>query len=646
MKTIQIMSLKLENFKCHRLLTMTFDGESRTIYGDNAAGKTSIYDGLTWLLFGKTSGGSSDNEILKPVGADGHVLDHNAVTAVEAVFLVSDGTDTTVTLRRELQEVWTSRRGCSEQVFDGNTSAYYIDGVPMKKNEYDRRVKELVDETAFRLLTSVFFFAETMPWKDRRAVLAELCGSMTDTQLMYEDERFTGLIEKIGAGDLEDYRKMLAARKKGLAADRDTIPARISEQETVISSLAGTDFDALQEKYDMQESIVRDLEAKLNSLKNDTQTEKLQAQMSVLAAELDKLDAENKAYRALQEKSKPDTAQSRSKLSYLNSYRDRLLGEVASNRTTLERNTKQLEALREKWASVNAEVFDGDMCPACGQRMPQNKINEARIQFKDHKKARLSGIELDAGDLKEVCGRLEVLISDEEQEIKDLEKMIDEAEIEVTAAQEAAAVVTVSDLPDYEKRKAAIETEGKAVRDELSELMKESDSTVKAVELQLADARLKSKQTSEQLGCRGALDFAEKRISELREKQKEAARQLEEIDRELFLIEDFVRFKAKRVEERVNGCFRLATFRLFKELVNGGLEECCDAVHDGVPYQALNNGMRINIGLDIIRTLSDHYGVKVPLFIDNAESVTELADAGTQTVRLVVSAQDKTLRVE
>ena len=53
MKEIKINRLTLENFKCHRLLNLVLDGGSVSIYGDNATGKTSLYDALTWLLFGK-----------------------------------------------------------------------------------------------------------------------------------------------------------------------------------------------------------------------------------------------------------------------------------------------------------------------------------------------------------------------------------------------------------------------------------------------------------------------------------------------------------------------------------------------------------------------------------------------------------------
>ena len=56
--------------------------------------------------------------------------------------------------------------------------------------------------------------------------------------------------------------------------------------------------------------------------------------------------------------------------------------------------------------------------------------------------------------------------------------------------------------------------------------------------------------------------------------------------------------------------------------------------------------MRINLGVDVIRTISRHYGLTVPLVVDNAESVTTLMDAGTQVIRMVVSEMDKSLRIE
>ena len=135
-------------------------------------------------------------------------------------------------------------------------------------------------------------------------------------------------------------------------------------------------------------------------------------------------------------------------------------------------------------------------------------------------------------------------------------------------------------------------------------------------------------------------------MEELREDARNAAECLDAIEGQLYLMEEFTRYKTGFVEESVNGMFRLAKFRLFREQANGGLEDRCDVVVNGVPYMGLNNGMKINVGIDIINTLSAAYGVSVPLFVDNAESVTRLENCAGQIIRLVVSETDKELRTE
>ena len=138
----------------------------------------------------------------------------------------------------------------------------------------------------------------------------------------------------------------------------------------------------------------------------------------------------------------------------------------------------------------------------------------------------------------------------------------------------------------------------------------------------------------------------ESRIADLRKQAADAATQLEAIDQQMWLIEEFIRYKASFLEDSVNGLFRLARFRLFRQQANGGLEERCDVVYGGVPYASINSGAQINVGIDIINTMSRVHGVSVPLFVDNAESVTHLESMDTQVIRLAVSEADKKLRCE
>mgnify|MGYP006310335581 CR=1 FL=1 len=44
MKQIRLNSLRLKNFKGVRALTLDLQGRDAVVYGDNATGKTTIYD--------------------------------------------------------------------------------------------------------------------------------------------------------------------------------------------------------------------------------------------------------------------------------------------------------------------------------------------------------------------------------------------------------------------------------------------------------------------------------------------------------------------------------------------------------------------------------------------------------------------------
>ena len=139
----------------------------------------------------------------------------------------------------------------------------------------------------------------------------------------------------------------------------------------------------------------------------------------------------------------------------------------------------------------------------------------------------------------------------------------------------------------------------------------------------------------------------QRRIEELRRREQTLADEYAEMERQTFLTEQFIRVKVGLLEERINSRFKLARFRLFEQQVNGALSEVCEVLGpDGAPFNGgLNNAARINIGIDIINTLAEHYGMTAPLFIDNAEAVNQLIDAPCQLIRLVVSEADTTLQV-
>ena len=570
MTEIKIDRLRLENFKCHRNLELDFGGQNVSIYGDNAAGKTSVYDALTWLLFGKDSAGNGEKNFdVKPLSAAGAVADHNAITSVEAALLVAGAP---ITLKRTYREVWSTKRGSSAVTFDGHVSEYYIDGVPCKKNAFDSRIREIVPEDTFRLLTSVSCFVQDLHWQKRRAVLFDIAGTLTDREIMAPDSRFAALSQTLGNMPLEDYRrKLLAGRKDFLGAKTD-IPARISECQKTVAELEGIDYEGIR--------------AEIGAL--EAEAEQVAAQIHATGAE--------------------DGERLRSELNQLEHRLTRDRAQLQAAEQSAAAHEKSIEESRARWISVNQEGFTGGSCPTCGQSLPAHQLKAATDAFESRKRSRLQEIERTAASQKTA--------------MEQAQSRAAQLTAEIRQAEERAATL-----------RNALSVAGEAPRDD-------------ALRDRLAALRQEIAGKWETVGKRSALDRARQRIGELQQEARNAAECLESIEAMLYQIEEFTRYKARFVEDSINSQFHTARFRLFREQANGGLEERCDVVYEGIPYSGLNNGAKINVGIDIINTLSRYYGVAVPLFVDNAESVTRLEYAATQVIRLVVSESDKKLRCE
>jgi hypothetical protein len=138
----------------------------------------------------------------------------------------------------------------------------------------------------------------------------------------------------------------------------------------------------------------------------------------------------------------------------------------------------------------------------------------------------------------------------------------------------------------------------------------------------------------------------EKRIEELKASEKLLSKEFEDLEGQLYLMDQFIRAKVSMLTNRINSKFETVKWKLFSELINGGVEECCEITVNGVGYNSgLNNSARINAGLEIVKVLQSHYQLKAPVFADNAEAVNNLVDVGCQMIRLYVS-EDKQLRIE
>lgn len=115
------------------------------------------------------------------------------------------------------------------------------------------------------------------------------------------------------------------------------------------------------------------------------------------------------------------------------------------------------------------------------------------------------------------------------------------------------------------------------------------------------------------------------------------AQQIANVEKEQFVIENFIKAKVDALENVVNSKFKFVKFKMFDELINGGVVECCEVLVDGVPYRDCNTASKINAGIDVINELSEYYSVSAPIFLDNRESVTNVIPTKSQLINLFVA---------
>ena len=146
------------------------------------------------------------------------------------------------------------------------------------------------------------------------------------------------------------------------------------------------------------------------------------------------------------------------------------------------------------------------------------------------------------------------------------------------------------------------------------------------------------------LNLRVVIENNEKKVAEIKARERELAQQLADLEKEEFTADALNKARMDEVERRVNGLFQNVRFRMYERQLNGGEVPTCVASVNGVKYSDLNTAGKINAGLDIINTLGLYHGISAPVFIDNSESVNNLFPITSQLIKLRVST-DKELSI-
>lgn len=633
---MKLTKLELLNFKGLKSFTINLNGNV-VIRGDNATGKTTVFDSVCWLLFGKDSLDRADFEIKTLDGGEPiHKVNHE----VTGTFTLDEGG--TVELKRVYREKYSSPRG-GDITLTGHTTDYFVDGVPKKEKEYKELVNTLIDESIFKLITNPLYFNETYSWQNRRKLLLEMCGDIDDISVINSRDDLRRLAELLEGRTVDDHRKVVAAKKTAINKELDMIPVRIDEavrnKPVTVSDKAKLirDIETLSagiDEVEKQKAIIQngfsstEKESKIRDIKRQ-----LEAQSSKVLSD----------YHNQKQYLRGEYEASLTKLKMVEVDRDRCADRRDELNKEIERESKRIATLQSEFDTFNAQQFNKESCPTCGQALPADKQAVLEAEFNTNKSKKLEewkGLIESAVKLKENYEEQQEIMASKIDSLTTEASQYNDAYNVKFKEYEAYSESNLEDDPVYADLKAQlflleIDDEPGADTEELTKLDEE-----------LSSMKSKKADLETELNKFKLIDDINHRILELENQQQKLVAEKNALDEASFLMDEFIKAKVNMLEENINSKFKLARFKMFNVMLNGNIEECCETTYKGVPYRSMNNAARINVGLDIINALTIYYKVNAPVFIDNAEAVTDFIPVNSQTIKLIVDESEPQLVVK
>lgn len=633
---MKLTKLELLNFKGLKSFAINFNGDV-VIRGDNATGKTTVFDSVCWLLFGKDSLDRADFEIKTLDGGEPiHKVNHE----VTGIFTLDEGG--TVELKRVYREKYSSPRG-GEVTLTGHTTDYFVDGVPKKEKEYKEIVNTLIDESIFKLITNPLYFNETYSWQNRRKLLLEMCGDIDDISVINSRDDLRRLAELLEGRTVDDHRKVVAAKKTAINKELDMIPIRIDEAVRNKPETASDkaklirDIETLSAGIDEVEKQKAIIQNGFSSTEKESKIRDINRQ---LEAQSSKVLSD---YHKQKQRLRDEYEASLTKLKMVEVDRDRCADRRDELNKEIERESKRIATLQSEFDTFNAQQFNKESCPTCGQALPADKQAVLEAEFNTNKSKKLEewkGLIESAVKLKaNYEEQQEIMVSKIDSLTTEASQYNDAYNVKFKEY-EAYSEPNLEDDPVYADLKAQlflleIDDEPGAEAEELAKLDEE-----------LSSMKSKKAGLETELNKFKLIDDINHRILELENQQQKLVAEKNALDEADFLMDEFIKAKVNMLEENINSRFKLARFKMFNVMLNGNVEECCETTYKGVPYRSMNNAARINVGLDIINALTSYYKVNAPVFIDNAEAVTEFIPVNSQTIKLIVDESEPQLVVK
>lgn len=650
MKKIHLKRLTVENIKGIKNLTFEFNEGETNIHGVNGCGKTTLNDSYTWLLYGKNSQDQKDF-LIKTVDSNNKVI-HNLEHSVEGLFIIDSEE---VLLKRSYREKWTKKRGFENSELTGHESSFFINEVPSTLIEFSKKVDSILEEKLQKILSNPLYFNTQLKWTERRLILSELVGNITDDEILntLSPEHKTQLQELISSNKtLEEYKREYVAKRKKIKDELDLIPSRIDEVSKSIPE--AKNWSEIEQEISIKKLDIQTIDSKIEDY-----TKAMEGEFKKVT------DAKAKLFEKQQELTTLNNkvlADSKKDLNDQKSIESDLTHEISLHNTTLKQINESIKLASDQITSIEAETTklrqdlqvensktleidpSSISCPTCKRDYESDKIESIKTtlesNFNESKLKTTNEIRSKGKSNNDKVAECKTLIEGFDKQKTELEQTISQKTDKLKLVSEKVAELSKVE-PVKTEAQIALEKEIALIVIPEVKPIDNSELKNKKSELQVSIDELQKI-----LHDKPVIEKANDRIVELNGMQKKYSQEIASFEKVEMCIDLFNKTKIELIEQRVNSKFKFVKFKMFEQQLNGGENPVCEALIDGVNFSDANTASKINAGLDVISTLQSFYGVSSPVWIDGRESITNIMQMDCQVVSLIVDSSCDVLTVK
>lgn len=674
---IRLESLTLENYKKFGTPVAFQFHDQTKISGKNKEGKSTLENAYVEILTGKEVDGTQPDGI-RPHGEDGKDL--NRADVIREVVLDIDGKETTI--RKITKQKWRKPHGQTEEVLDGNTVSYEIDGFPYAPKKFEEYMKELEDPEILLMCSNPNPFLSILKKStaDARKVLEKLSGFSLE-EFLASNPQYVEVQEITKGHSVEDtmkkLRKQLNDQKKKLT-QKDTElkyeQTRDSdgEIETADLELAKGEWrekiaevdrqeqalDEAVKAYDAANSEIISLKSKLNELANSAGAG-LREQRSELNQKISELNIQNRGYANDMKLAEMD-------LKHAHMGFERHKAELEKARADYSAASKKTFD-ETKLHEIEAEQFDEDslICPECGQVRPESQRINLRETFEQSKSRRIKeqekAREAFNAELSKMLDSITEIGNKASSDLKVAQEAKKEAKQKIAEVRKQI-LDTSAEIErlcgELDKLPKEVDLSGNAEYQELSEQIKKKEFALSAMDnssVKRMELRQQRNQYIDEISKLDAqiqksnadAEQKERKLSELKAEFDKQKQTVADIERQIDVISQFSIDKNAALAEKINTYFHHFKFSFLDFTIEGNPVETCKMVCGGTDYSNLNGGDRKLCEVDLCRGLQEMNGLCLPIWIDEANTIDPWRIPQDMEQQLIlISRTDDLLKVE